>query len=47
MLFDQLEAQPADPLLSLIGVVLHAIVQAVQRRVIFWMNVSADRPVSL
>lgn len=33
--------------LSLIGVVLHAIVQAVQRRVIFWMNVSGDRSVSL
>ncbi|MCR0984437.1 ABC transporter permease [Roseomonas populi] len=33
--------------LSLIGVVLHAIVQAVQRRVIFWMNTAGDRPVSL
>ena len=33
--------------LSLIGVALHAIVQVVQRRVIFWMNVRGDRPVSL
>ncbi|MBI0535855.1 ABC transporter permease [Roseomonas sp. KE2513] len=33
--------------LSLIGVVLHAIVQAVQRRVIFWMDTAGDRPVSL
>ncbi|MGI4802282.1 MAG: ABC transporter permease [Janthinobacterium lividum] len=33
--------------LSLIGVVLHAIVQLVQRRVIFWMNVRGEAPVSL
>ncbi len=33
--------------LSLIGVVLHAIVLAVQRRVIFWMNTAGERPVSL
>jgi NitT/TauT family transport system permease protein len=33
--------------LSLIGIVLHAIVQAVQRRVIFWMNTTGERPVSL
>lgn len=33
--------------LSLIGVALHAIVQTVQRRVIFWMNIRGDRPVSL
>ena len=33
--------------LSLIGVVLHALVLAVQRRVIFWMNTAGERPVSL
>ncbi len=33
--------------LSLIGVVLHAAVQAVQRRVVFWMNTAGERPVSL